>query len=151
MGDVVSSTVRSRMMSGIKGKNTKPEIIVRKALYRKGFRYRIHQSKLAGKPDIVLNKYKTVIFTHGCFWHGHECHIFKWPKSNVNFWTQKIIGNRKRDQKNIAHLLNDGWNVIVIWECALRGKREDAISKLISEIASEIRIQKSGAVISHAG
>lgn len=123
MVDVVSPEKRSAMMAGIKGKDTKPEILVRKALFREGFRYRIGDKKLPGKPDIVLPKYNAVIFVHGCFWHGHDCHLFKWPKSRPDFWKEKIQGNNQRDAEVISKLSAEGWKVAIIWECALKGKR----------------------------
>lgn len=120
MADVVDKVTRSRMMSGIKGKNTKPEILVRKALHAQGIRFRIHDKKLPGKPDIVLKKHKTVIFVHGCFWHGHDCKYFKWPKTRPEFWRDKIEGNKARDSKHQEQLEEMGWNVKVIWECEVR-------------------------------
>ena len=120
MADVVDKETRSRMMSGIKGKNTKPEMIVRKALHKAGYRYRLHDKRLPGKPDIVLPKYKTVIFVHGCFWHHHDCKYFKWPKTRPEFWRTKIEGNVERDKKAYAKLQRLGWKVVVVWECDIR-------------------------------
>ena len=122
MADIVDSKTRSRMMSGIRGKNTKPEILVRKALHAKGYRFRLHDKKLPGKPDIVLPKYKTVIFVHGCFWHKHNCKHFKWPKTRPEFWRDKIVGNTERDKKHIEELQKLGWNIKVIWECEIKDK-----------------------------
>lgn len=121
MADIVSPLVRSRMMAGIRGRNTRPELVLRKALFAKGFRYRIHGNKLPGKPDIVLPKHRSVIFVHGCFWHGHDCSLFKWPGTRADFWKIKIIGNRERDARNVMALLNEGWRVGTVYECALRG------------------------------
>lgn len=104
-------------MAGIKGKNTRPEIAVRKALHAAGYRFRLHRKDLPGKPDIVLPKYRTVIFVHGCFWHGHMCKNFKWPKTRPEFWREKIEGNIERDKRAVAELEQLGWNMIVIWEC----------------------------------
>lgn len=119
--DVHDKKTRSYNMSQIKGKNTKPEGMVRKYLFAQGFRYRKNDKKLPGTPDIVLPKYKTVIFVNGCFWHGHEgCKYFVWPKSNPDFWKRKIETNISRDRKIIELLEKQGWNVIVIWECELR-------------------------------
>jgi DNA mismatch endonuclease (patch repair protein) len=101
MTDIVDSKTRSRMMSGIKGKNTKPEILIRSLLHRNGFRFRIHEKNLPGKPDIVLKRYQAVIFVHGCFWHRHLCHLFKWPKTRPDFWRDKINKNVINDQNNI--------------------------------------------------
>lgn len=110
------------MMAGIKGKNTKPEIVVRKALHAQGYRFRLHDKKLPGKPDIVLPKYKTVIFVHGCFWHKHDCKHFKWPKTRPEFWREKIEGNVARDKKHAEELITLGWNVKVVWECEVKDK-----------------------------
>ena len=139
MADIKSKEDRSRNMSAIKGKDTKPEIIVRKYLFSKGLRYRIHVKKLPGSPDIVLPKYKTVIFVHGCFWHGHEgCKYFKMPKSNEYFWEQKINRNRARDIANEFVLQTEGWRVIRIWECELKKvkDREITLERLYQEIIS---------------
>jgi DNA mismatch endonuclease (patch repair protein) len=121
MADVVSPEVRSRMMAGIRGKNTKPEIFLRKALHAEGFRFRIHAA-LPGKPDMVFPKWGAVIFVNGCFWHGHSCHLFKWPKSRPEFWHAKISGNVARDQANIGKLVESGWRIATVWECALKGR-----------------------------
>ena len=132
MTDIVSPQKRSQMMAGIPGKNTKPEILIRKLLYRLGFRFRIHNDKLPGKPDIVLKKYQAVIFVNGCFWHCHECHLFKWPKTRPDFWKKKICGNVKNDIKNRRTLTTSGWRICTIWECSLKGKKR----KKPEEIAS---------------
>lgn len=111
-------------MSHVRNKNTKPEILVRRFLFAHGFRYRIHVNTLPGKPDIVLRKYKTVIFVNGCFWHGHEkCRIYSFPKSNVEFWKKKIERNKERDLKERIQLRLMGWHVILIWECQLKSKK----------------------------
>jgi DNA mismatch endonuclease, patch repair protein len=128
MADVVDAATRSRMMSGIRGKDTKPEMIVRRALHKAGFRYRLHDKKLPGTPDIVLPKHKMVIFVHGCFWHGHMCKEFRWPKTREEFWREKIERNVMRDTLNEAAIASLGWKVIVVWECEL------ALEKLISEV-----------------
>lgn len=123
-------------MSRIKGKNTKPEEIVRKYLFSKGFRYRINDKRLPGTPDIVLPKYRTVIFVNGCFWHGHEgCRYFVWPQNNADFWKSKIIANIERDCKKDAELNERGWKVIVIWECQLKPRsKDDTLESLIKEL-----------------
>ncbi len=123
-------------MSCIKGKNTKPEEIVRKYLFSQGFRYRKNDKRLPGTPDIVLPKYRTVIFVNGCFWHGHqECRYFVVPKTNTEFWMNKIDANRIRDQKKISELEAIGWRVIVIWECELKqGKQDDTLSELVNQL-----------------
>jgi DNA mismatch endonuclease (patch repair protein) len=110
-------------MSRIRGKDTKPELLVRKYLFGKGFRYRLHDKKLPGKPDIVLKKYKTVIFIHGCFWHGHEgCKYFKIPDTNTEWWAKKIQTNQQHDIKASRELGELGWKVLIIWECQLKPK-----------------------------
>lgn len=119
MVDIVDAATRSRMMSSIKAKNTEPEINLRHELHRQGFRYRLHQ-KLPGSPDIVLPKYKTVVLVHGCFWHGHGCAFFKWPKTRSEFWREKILQNRERDIRQLSALSAEGWRVAVVWECAIR-------------------------------
>lgn len=124
--DVHDKATRSYNMSRIKGKNTKPEEIVRKYLFSNGFRYRKNDKRLPGSPDIVLPKYKTVIFVNGCFWHGHEgCRYFVWPKSNPEFWKQKIEANILRDKVKKESLEALGWNVLVVWECELRSQNRD--------------------------
>lgn len=128
MTDIVDSKTRSRMMSGIRGKNTRPELQIRCQLHRLGFRYRIHGKELPGKPDIVLKKYKAVIFIHGCFWHRHNCHLFKWPKTRAEFWKQKINRNHENDIKVLRELQLNGWRVCVIWECAIKGADKDVVS-----------------------
>lgn len=122
MSDIVDTEKRSRMMSGIRAKNTRPELIIRSGLHKRGFRYRLHISSLPGKPDMVLKKHNAIILVNGCFWHGHNCHLFKWPKTRPDFWKAKIEGNRIHDQKNIANLRELGWRVLIVWECALKGR-----------------------------
>lgn len=134
--DVHDKKTRSYNMSQIKGKDTKPEEMVRKYLFAQGFRYRKNDKKLPGTPDIVLPKYKTVIFVNGCFWHGHEgCKYFVWPKSNPDFWKKKIETNISRDLQKIELLQSKGWRVITVWECELKPVNRDArYKKLIDEI-----------------
>lgn len=114
------------MMAGIKGRNTKPELLIRHLLHRKGFRYRIHVKDLPGKPDIVLPKYRSVIFVHGCFWHGHQgCHLFKLPATRTEFWQEKILRNQTNDHRAVELLLASNWRVCIVWECSIRGARKD--------------------------
>jgi DNA mismatch endonuclease (patch repair protein) len=136
MVDVHNKETRSYNMSQIKGKNTKPEIMVRKFLFAKGLRFRLHSKKLPGKPDIVLPKYKIVIFIHGCFWHGHEdCRYFVVPKTRTEWWIAKIVQNKKLDIENYLKLTNLGWKVITIFECKLRKEfRESTLNELITNI-----------------
>ncbi|MCW8795852.1 MAG: very short patch repair endonuclease [Chlorobium sp.] len=141
MADIVDSTVRSRMMSGIRGKNTRPEILIRKALHAAGYRYRLHDGKLPGKPDLVLRKYNAVIFIHGCFWHGHDCHLFKWPETREGYWREKIEGNRLNDIKVREKLSNYGWRILEIWECSLKGRTskpfQDVVDQVVKWLASD--------------
>lgn len=120
MADIVTPEVRSRMMSRIRGRNTRPEVVLRKALHRKGFRFRLNAKKLPGSPDIVLPRWKTVLFVHGCYWHRHPgCRKATTPSSNVEFWAKKFRQNVERDARNIRDLLEAGWRVGVVWECAI--------------------------------
>ena len=137
--DVHDSKTRSYNMSCIKGKIAKPEEIVAKYLFSKGFRYRRNVKTLPGSPDIVLKKYNTVIFVNGCFWHMHQgCKFFVWPESNVEFWKEKLIKNKKRDEEKIAQLEVLGWIVIVIWECQLKSCVKD---KTLQDLVEEIKEQ----------
>lgn len=139
MVDIVSPEKRSTMMSGIRGKDTKPEIIVRKMLHSGGFRFRLHRKDLPGKPDIVLHKYRSVIFVNGCFWHGHEnCRLYRLPKSQQEFWETKVSTNIARDQRKIAELTVSGWKVITVWECALKGSAALGNGKLLSQISAAL-------------
>jgi len=135
MADVHSPETRSYNMSRIKGKDTKPEMIVRKFLFSKGFRYRLHVKNLPGKPDIVLPKYKTVIFIHGCFWHGHEgCKYFVVPKTRTDWWLNKIIGNISNDNRNAELLKLEGWRVLIIWECEIKANKQNSLEQLVEKI-----------------
>ena len=126
-------------MAGIRGKNTKPEIQVRKILHAAGFRFRLHSKELPGKPDTVLSKYKVAIFVHGCFWHGHEnCHLFRLPKSRTEFWKAKISGNIERDKLKQAQILDQSWRVLLIRECALKGRTALKASTLDDSIRNFI-------------
>jgi DNA mismatch endonuclease (patch repair protein) len=135
MADVHDKKTRSYNMSQIKGKDTKPEMLVRKFLHSHGFRYRLHTKNLPGKPDIVLPKYKTIIFVHGCFWHGHEhCKYFVVPKTKTEWWLNKINSNIANDEKAINCLKKDGWKIITLWECDLKpAKLEYSLSELLKE------------------
>lgn len=128
MADVVDAATRSRMMAGISGKNTQPELLVRKELHRRGLRYVLNGAGLPGRPDVVLPKWKVAIFVHGCFWHLHGCSLSKMPANNRLFWETKLDANTSRDIVALLSLMSAGWRVAVIWECALRGK--DAAAKL---------------------
>jgi DNA mismatch endonuclease (patch repair protein) len=133
MSDVHDKKTRSFNMSMIKGKNTKPEMIVRRFLFAKGFRFKVNDIKLAGKPDIVLPKYKTVIFINGCFWHGHEnCRYFKIPKTRSEWWKNKIEATHKRDIKNYNDLVINNWKVKIIWECELKSDKKQSTLENLS-------------------
>lgn len=125
-------------MAKIASSNTKPEVLIRKYLFSEGFRYRINVKKLPGKPDIVLARYHTVIFIHGCFWHGHTCKYGKLPDTNYEFWSQKIEKNKERDNYSIVQLKNEGWKVIVIWQCEIRNKEERKM--LFNRLTKELKI-----------
>jgi DNA mismatch endonuclease (patch repair protein) len=137
MADVHSKEIRSYNMSRIKGKNTKPEMLVRKFLHANGYRYKLHDKSLPGKPDIVLPKYKTVIFVHGCFWHGHNnCKYYVVPKTSTEWWLNKINGNIANDAKAIKALKKDGWKIITIWECNLKSaKVEKTLNALLKKLS----------------
>lgn len=134
-----SKQVRSYNMSRIRSKDTKPEIIVRKFLHKNGFRFRIHAKTLPGKPDIVLKKYKTVIFVHGCFWHAHEnCKDFKLPKSNQEYWLQKILKNLMKDKEFVENIKLIGWEVIIAWECEILKKDNQVLDQIKQRLLSNI-------------
>lgn len=153
MADVVTPAVRSRMMSGIRGKNTKPELSLRKELHRRGFRYQLHNSGLPGKPDMHFRKYRAVIFAHGCLWHRHECHLFKWPCADnplkAAFWRDKINGNCERDKRQLKALAEQDWRIAVVWECALKGKLKMPLDDVVDQLtvwlkSSEQKIEIAG-------
>jgi DNA mismatch endonuclease, patch repair protein len=121
MVDVVSPAVRSRMMAGIKSKNTKPEVLLRRALHAKGFRFRLHSTSVPGRPDMIFPKYRAAVFVNGCFWHGHDCKYFKLPSTRPEFWAQKITRNKARDAVVTSQLDEAGWHQLTVWECSLRG------------------------------
>lgn len=138
MADNLTKEVRSLNMSHIRSTNSKPEEIVRKYLFSQGFRYRKNDKRLPGKPDIVLPKYKTVIFVNGCFWHKHDCPRFAWPSSNKDYWIPKIQRNVERDKENHELLKKSGWNVIVVWECELKKKvLDETLQELKNKILGE--------------
>ena len=137
MPDKMTIEQRHHNMAAIKGKDTKPEILVRKFLWARGFRYRLNHPRLPGKPDIVLRKYRTCILVNGCFWHKHDCPRFVWPSSNQEYWKPKILRNVERDKNNCRELSSKGWNVITIWECELKKKDfEGTMERVILQITS---------------
>jgi DNA mismatch endonuclease (patch repair protein) len=138
MTDIVSPEIRSRIMSGIRSKDTKPELAVRHGLHAVGLRYLLHDRRLAGRPDIVLPRYHAAIFVHGCFWHGHGCKLSRLPRTRDAFWAAKIEGNRSRDRDARAQLEEQGWRVGVVWECSLRGKDANS-AEMINRLARWVR------------
>ena len=140
MTDIVDIATRSRMMSGIRAQNTRPEIAVRRALHAKGFRFRLHDRTLPGRPDIVLPKFYAVIFVHGCFWHRHEgCKFASTPSTRPEFWDAKFEGNKQRDNRNLEELLSLGWRVATVWECAIRSKGP---SEIMDELGPWLRSER---------
>lgn len=136
--DVHDTKIRSYNMSRIKGKRTKPEDLVAKYLFAQGYRYRRNVKSLPGTPDIVLKKYRTVIFINGCFWHMHEgCKYFVWPENNAEFWKEKLLANKRRDEEKIKQLTSNGWKVLVIWECQLKSAVRDATLAMLSSTIKE--------------
>lgn len=129
-------------MSGIRGKNTKPEHHIRSLLHRNGFRFRLHTKDLPGKPDIVLPRYHALVFINGCFWHGHDCHLFRLPGTQAEFWETKIARNQENDQRAINQLIESGWRVASVWECALRGKHRLTDAVIIERLAEWIRSEE---------
>ena len=144
MVDVHTSAQRSRNMAAIKGKNTKLELIIRKELHKLGFRYRLHYSALPGSPDLVFPRYKAVILINGCFWHKHECEIFRWPTTRAEFWRKKIEANAERDQRQQFELKQDyGLRSLVVWGCALTGKTKRPIDDVVKLVGHWLRLEQS--------
>ena len=139
MTDIVDAATRSRMMRGIRAKNTKPEMQVRRMLHKAGFRYRLHDRRLPGTPDLVLPKYRAAIFVSGCFWHGHDCKFFRMPTTRPEFWQAKIARNRLNDDKARERLSASRWRHATVWECALRGREPAAISATGKRLATWIK------------
>lgn len=123
-------------MAGIRGANTQPELAIRRGLHRRGFRFRLHGRNLPGKPDLVLPRWNAAIFVHGCFWHGHGCQLFKWPRSRKDFWREKIHGNRRRDELMLAKLKLAGWRVLTVWECAMKGPARIGVENAVDQAAT---------------
>ncbi len=150
MVDVLTPEQRKKNMSNIKGRNTAPEKILRSLLFKEGYRFRLHDKKLPGHPDIVMKRYRAVILVHGCFWHRHQgCRYATIPKSNTAFWQAKFSANQERDTRNIKQLTEQNWNIIIVWECQIRTLQKDGISflkKVLSECEqkSEVRIYELG-------
>jgi len=145
--DVVDKQKRSEMMSGIKGKDTRGELAIRKGLHKLGFRYQLHRKDLPGKPDLVFPKYNAVIFVNGCFWHAHNCHLFKWPSSRPEFWQEKINSNKIRDANNLNKYIGIGWRVLIIWECSMKGKTRRNLNEVINTAANWLLYDSQNAEI----
>jgi DNA mismatch endonuclease, patch repair protein len=143
LADIVDKATRSRMMAGIRAKHTRPELVIRSGLHRRGFRFRLHDKRLPGKPDLVLAKYRAVIQVQGCFWHGHDCGLFKWPSTRQDFWRRKITGNQQRDQRNLAALEALGWRCLTIHECALKGRGRLPLNEVLAWTANWLRLGAS--------
>jgi DNA mismatch endonuclease (patch repair protein) len=135
MADIVAPEVRSRMMSGIRATDTKPELLLRRALHARGFRFRLHHRGLPGRPDMVFARWNAVIFAHGCFWHGHDCSLFRWPATRADFWRAKIERNRENDLRAAMALQVAGWRQGVVWECALKGPGRLDLHNVITQCA----------------
>jgi DNA mismatch endonuclease (patch repair protein) len=140
--DVLTPEQRRLVMSRIRGKDTKPEMLLRRELHARGLRYSLHNTELPGKPDMVFPKYGAIVLAHGCFWHGHECSLFKWPKTRNEFWKNKINRNRERDKETLAALKAEGWRVLVVWECALKGRHKRELSDVITRAEAFVRTGK---------
>lgn len=130
-------------MAGIKSKNTRPELLLRRALHKRGFRYSLHSKRIPGRPDLVLPSYNAVIFVHGCFWHGHNCNYFKLPGTRTAFWKGKIESNRKRDREVRNKLKSEGWRQLVVWECVTRGTSAEDIDRLTTNVARWLRSRRN--------
>lgn len=140
MADIVDAETRSRMMAGIRNKNTKPELLLRRALHAAGRRYRLHGAKLPGKPDLVFAKHQAVVFVHGCFWHRHkDCRFATTPATRPEFWAVKFSANIERDRRNVAALLENGWRVATVWECALKGGGGSRVADLVAHWLTQER------------
>ncbi len=150
MADIVSSEKRSSMMSGIRSKDTGLEMLLRRGLHRAGFRFRLHVRDMPGSPDIVLPKYGAVVQANGCFWHGHDCSLFRMPATNREKWTEKITRNRDRDQANRQLLAKAGWRVMDVWECAIRGPGRIESEEMIEKVCEWIEDDSQSAELRSA-
>jgi DNA mismatch endonuclease (patch repair protein) len=153
MADNVDASTRSRMMSGIKRRDTKPELVLRRGLQQLGFRHRLGEnyrsdgSLLPGKPDLVYPKYRAVVQVNGCFWHRHNCHLFRWPSTREPFWREKLTGNASRDARNIKKLEEDGWRVLVVWECSLKGRTRRSCAEVVNTAGNWLQFDLASAEI----
>ena len=139
MADVLTQEQRRLNMSRIRGRDTKPELILRRGLHALGLRFRLHRKDLPGKPDLVFRRHRAVILVHGCFWHWHCCPLFKWPATRSEFWREKIARNRERDQAALEGLRRAGWRVLVVWECSLRGPGRRSVEDVLARCEAFVR------------
>lgn len=137
--DTLTPEQRRAVMAKVRSANTKPELLVRRGLHRRGFRFRLHGGKLPGRPDLVLKRHGAVVFVHGCFWHGHACPLCRLPSTRADYWRAKIENNRRRDQANLDRLFAEGWRVAVVWECALRGRQAPGVERSLDRLADWLR------------
>ena len=145
MPDVHTVEQRRHNMSRVRGRNTKPEMIVRRGLHARGLRFRLHDKNLPGRPDLVFPKYRAVVFVHGCFWHGHDCPMFRWPQTRKEFWPNgKISRTMERDGIALLRLRGQGWRVLTVWECALRGPRRSPLDNLLHRCEDFLRDTSKG-------
>lgn len=147
MADIVPPEMRSRMMAGIRGKNTGIEMTLRRGLHGMGFRFRLHDRRLPGRPDLVFPRRRAVLFAHGCFWHGHNCHLFRLPATRTEFWREKISGNQKRDAANESAAADLGWRVGIVWECAIRGRAALPKGQVLGSCAAWLQSDEPGIVV----
>jgi DNA mismatch endonuclease (patch repair protein) len=139
MTDVLTREQRSFNMSRIRGRDTKPELILRRGLHARGFRFRLNRRDMPGCPDLVFPRFRAVVFVHGCFWHGHDCSLFKWPATRIEFWQKKIQGNKDRDREVLAALKTDNWRALIVWECALKGSRRLPVEAVLDKVARWVK------------
>jgi len=147
MVDVLMPEQRRLNMSRIRGKDTKPELMLRRGLHARGLRFRLHRKDLPGRPDMVFPRYRAAVLVHGCFWHGHDCPLFKWPATRREFWQAKIEGNRARDLRDLAGLAAAGWRVLVVWECALKGPARLPGDAAFAKIVSWLNTDEKGGTL----
>lgn len=143
--DVLTPEQRHHNMSRIRGRDTKPEMLLRRGLHAAGLRFRLCVAELPGRPDLIFPRYHAAVFVHGCFWHGHDCPLFKLPATRTEFWTNKISGNRERDQRSLVALQSAGWRVLTVWECSMKGPARRPVADVVTCCAAFIKGQASQA------
>ena len=142
MTDVLTPAQRRLNMSRIHGKDTRPELLVRRGLHARGLRFRLHRRDLPGRPDLAFPRLRAVVFVHGCFWHGHDCPMFKLPATRSEFWASKIASNRQRDAQVLESLAASGWRSLIIWECSLRGPARRPLDQILDQVAEWLRVNQ---------